>query len=508
MRRESPIASPMWTPCPCLPSTHGSSGRPRPRSAVLLLGAFVFRMPGLVSVSRSWSPPARCSAPRGNLFHAAYRGRRRAAAQAADGRPSRLSDVRALDVLAAALLGVASLAFAGRHRPDRLVLRPRRGRGRGRRGDHGRRRRRRALARAAPRAELSRRVSARPTTAAPSTAPSSTIQPSVAAAVAPSTAPVAEHGEPEEHAVAHDRRRADGPVDAPPPKHGHGTRRACAQTSTRGEARAARPRRATPGSALHDATSRPTANPISIAGSRSQRSARRARSPNMSSICAAHARSRLPQLRSGRDEEHDREHDRARRARARSTPNGLSSRTGRTRRGRRAAACPRLVAELEDAADDDHVVAGVVLGDRLAVDERERVVEDRRTAHDRAGTSMCANRSAPFCANRRQTSSPSSSRMFAAHLPAAWMRGHVVDDFAAQNSTSGGSSDTDVNELHAMPTGSSPSHRGDDGDAGREVAEHRPASWRASGESDAVRRARRGSTRRRPGRRGASSSPS
>ena len=47
--------------------------------------------------------------------------------------------------------------------------------------------------------------------------------------------------------------------------------------------------------------------------------------------------------------------------------------------------------------------------------------------------------------------------MFAAHLPAAWMRGHVDDDFAAQNSTIGGSSDTDVNELHAMPTGSPPS---------------------------------------------------
>src|SRR6476661_10573013 len=37
------------------------------------------------------------------------------------------------------------------------------------------------------------------------------------------------------------------------------------------------------------------------------------------------------------------------------------------------------------------------------------------------------------------------------------MRGQVLDDFAAQNSTSGGSSDTDVNELAARPTGSSPS---------------------------------------------------
>src|SRR5690349_4279172 len=69
-----------------------------------------------------------------------------------------------------------------------------------------------------------------------------------------------------------------------------------------------------------------------------------------------------------------------------------------------------------------------------------------------------AKRSAPFCANRRQISSPSSSRKLAAHLPAAWMRGQVVDDLAAQNNTSCGSSETDVNELQAIPTGSDPSN--------------------------------------------------
>ena len=37
------------------------------------------------------------------------------------------------------------------------------------------------------------------------------------------------------------------------------------------------------------------------------------------------------------------------------------------------------------------------------------------------------------------------------------MRGQVDEVFAAQKSTSGGSSDTDVNELAAMPTGSSSS---------------------------------------------------
>jgi hypothetical protein len=47
--------------------------------------------------------------------------------------------------------------------------------------------------------------------------------------------------------------------------------------------------------------------------------------------------------------------------------------------------------------------------------------------------------------------------MFAAHFPDVLMRGHVVDSFAAQKSTSAGSSDTELNELHAIPTGFSPS---------------------------------------------------
>jgi hypothetical protein len=38
--------------------------------------------------------------------------------------------------------------------------------------------------------------------------------------------------------------------------------------------------------------------------------------------------------------------------------------------------------------------------------------------------------------------------------PAAWIDGHVVDDFAAQNATSGGSSESDVKELTARPAGS------------------------------------------------------
>src|SRR5215471_4511639 len=70
---------------------------------------------------------------------------------------------------------------------------------------------------------------------------------------------------------------------------------------------------------------------------------------------------------------------------------------------------------------------------------------------------MRLNRSAPFVANTRQTSSWCSLRMFTVNLPAASIRGHVVDTFDAQNSTSGGSRDTEVNELAETPMGSFPS---------------------------------------------------
>ena len=53
------------------------------------------------------------------------------------------------------------------------------------------------------------------------------------------------------------------------------------------------------------------------------------------------------------------------------------------------------------------------------------------------------------------------------------MRGQVVDDFAAENSTSGGSSDTDANVLHANADRLAVVDGGDDGDARAEVAEHR-----------------------------------
>ena len=70
---------------------------------------------------------------------------------------------------------------------------------------------------------------------------------------------------------------------------------------------------------------------------------------------------------------------------------------------------------------------------------------------------IVANLSTSFEANTREISSWSSPRMFTQNLPARSMRGHVVLAYAAQNATSGGSSDTDVNEFAARPTGSPPS---------------------------------------------------
>ena len=110
MRQKSPIASPVWTPRPCLLWTNGSSERPRPRWACCCSAPSSSACPSSCTSSRSWSAPGRCSAPRVNLFHAAYRavvGPRLKPAE--DTVP--LSDVRALDLLAGGLLVVASLAF-------------------------------------------------------------------------------------------------------------------------------------------------------------------------------------------------------------------------------------------------------------------------------------------------------------------------------------------------------------------------------------------------------------
>src|SRR4051794_2254192 len=66
---------------------------------------------------------------------------------------------------------------------------------------------------------------------------------------------------------------------------------------------------------------------------------------------------------------------------------------------------------------------------------------------------IVANLSALFVAKMRQTSSWSSPRMFTQNAPALWIFGQLDDDLSGRKPTSGGSSDTDVNDPIARPTG-------------------------------------------------------
>ena len=84
-----------------------------------------------------------------------------------------------------------------------------------------------------------------------------------------------------------------------------------------------------------------------------------------------------------------------------------------------------------------------------------------------------ANLSSPFEAKRRQTSSWSSARMFTQNAPGRLdLRPRRRALAGRRTPTSGGSSDTEQNEPTARPTGRAVGRGGDDGDAGREVAEH------------------------------------
>src|SRR5919202_4533028 len=65
-------------------------------------------------------------------------------------------------------------------------------------------------------------------------------------------------------------------------------------------------------------------------------------------------------------------------------------------------------------------------------------------------------RSTPWVANVRDSASWSSARMLTQNVPTTCSIGHVDDDRDTQNATRGGSSDTDVNELTAKPSGRPP----------------------------------------------------
>jgi hypothetical protein len=60
-----------------------------------------------------------------------------------------------------------------------------------------------------------------------------------------------------------------------------------------------------------------------------------------------------------------------------------------------------------------------------------------------------------FDEKARHTSSWSAARMFTQNAPVASMRGQLVDPLPGRNPTSGGSSDTDVKDPMATPTGPS-----------------------------------------------------
>ena len=64
--------------------------------------------------------------------------------------------------------------------------------------------------------------------------------------------------------------------------------------------------------------------------------------------------------------------------------------------------------------------------------------------------------SPPLMANSRQRASWSSARMLTQNAPDAWMAGQLFEVLVAQIDTSGGSSDTDVNETAVKPAGAPP----------------------------------------------------
>src|SRR3954469_3031788 len=75
-------------------------------------------------------------------------------------------------------------------------------------------------------------------------------------------------------------------------------------------------------------------------------------------------------------------------------------------------------------------------------------------APDPAGVQVrSANLSPPRIANVRHTDSCSAPRMLTQNDPDSRIRGQLVDDRSGRNATSGGSSDTDVNDPTAIPAG-------------------------------------------------------
>ena len=78
----------------------------------------------------------------------------------------------------------------------------------------------------------------------------------------------------------------------------------------------------------------------------------------------------------------------------------------------------------------------------------------------------------PLLAKRQHSAAWSSRRTLTQNLPAGAIACHVSLLTIGRKPTSGGSSDTDVNDPIVNPAGDVAGHAGHDRDAGREVAEH------------------------------------
>ena len=115
--------------------------------------------------------------------------------------------------------------------------------------------------------------------------------------------------------------------------------------------------------------------------------------------------------------------------------------------------------ERVDLADDDEVVAGLMHGVKIAIDPRDDPVDDRQAIIG-AAVATSLNLSSDLEASTRQTCCWLSARTFTQNRPAAWILGQVVDLRSGKNATSGGSSETEVNDPTTIATGTSPSIAG------------------------------------------------
>src|SRR5262245_55926162 len=111
----------------------------------------------------------------------------------------------------------------------------------------------------------------------------------------------------------------------------------------------------------------------------------------------------------------------------------------------------RQVTECQYAANEDEMVATIVQGIALALEMGQC------TGHERdAGRAQNRLKARPFVVSRlgkacRQSVPWISLRTLIPHLPAACHAGQHFTERARENNTSGGSSETELNELMVVP---------------------------------------------------------